>query len=785
MATYTSVAGGNWSNTANWNPSTGYPGNANTSDVAIIAGHAMTFDVTNMMTTAASGISIQMQANSSITASTSAGSYILPINASDITTSGSGCTINAGSSGTAYPANCFFEIRLVATGSTITLGSDALRLNFYCQPIADYMYAYIEAAPGSNSSKRFILVEQNDTNVKLRTVAEDGTTAEAHGFSAGADVVLTRIPENHPLHGARVRVEAVSTTVATNDTMTLRWYDSGKIIIDAATLGWPSITTGVVSKHAAVASGTRVYLDRDPGTDWNTTRTVGIFDAGRATAANQTVKTPTAWNRASPRWYFDFTGGITVSAGGVVALRYRNVQITSNLASMGSWITGTGGVATQVASVLECGFIAGTSCTMNNTMMFSGSFTMSRGCFFGAGGAFVGVIWNGSAHWASITGGVIGGMNSALYSGSGRNPSDLYVLKISGGMFVGNVSVVRGPAYTGKLLAEISGGYFINNATPVTNGGSGGASPIKISGGIFRANSTAVQEFGYLITGGIFINNTAAIGSAYSFTVKGSGNSIQLLSNDTAIIYARGACRIQDVKVYGNNYTLRNNVGLQLSGGVYRSNANVLRELQDVDADGVYLEHASNTTLLSTVTGSARETYYSRGGAFTVRNYNNVAGDIRVWSGAGTISGNDGSGVFSGIGIPKAYVFTPVSTSDYYGMPLVFEEELYCRAGSVISVHWAAKKAAANAWTVQPTCQIFPSWADPFDGGTPLYTQASPNDTNINEYTGTATATVDGYYKVRFYIEKQQSGSSSAQIGWDITVQTGGGGINGFGGLIN
>lgn len=120
-----------WSNAANWD--TGVP--VDTDTFALAAGQTCTFDV-DQSAFAGLGAST-IAAGTTLIASTTAGAYVLKMNA-DLTVNG---TLQAGTSvAVPYPATCTFTIDFASASNSIVIHSTTGKVYFYCQePVLKYV----------------------------------------------------------------------------------------------------------------------------------------------------------------------------------------------------------------------------------------------------------------------------------------------------------------------------------------------------------------------------------------------------------------------------------------------------------------------------------------------------------------------------------------------------------------------------------------------------------------------------------------------------------------------
>ena len=127
MGTITSAGSGNWGTGATW---VGGSVPANGDAVVIADGHAIVFNV-DQSGFAAGIAGLTLGAGSTLTASTSAGAYYLKM-AGNITASGAGAELRAGTAETAYPTNCTFTIYMNGNYSIDGGASNYLTCKFYC-----------------------------------------------------------------------------------------------------------------------------------------------------------------------------------------------------------------------------------------------------------------------------------------------------------------------------------------------------------------------------------------------------------------------------------------------------------------------------------------------------------------------------------------------------------------------------------------------------------------------------------------------------------------------------
>ena len=420
MATITSAGSGNWGTGATW---VGGSVPANGDAVVIADGHAIVFNV-DQSGFAAGIAGLTLGAGSTLTASTSAGAYYLKM-AGNITASGAGAELRAGTAETAYPTNCTFTIYMNGNYSIDCGASNTLTCKFYCyDPPVKYL-RLISATPKAITG----ISKANPCTV----------TCVGHGKSGGDIIYLVNVGGMVEVNNLRVRVK----TVLTADTFTLRAYDAD---VEIDSTYFTTYTSGgyVCPETAEAAAQTVLEVDQDVSADAEWARsgaTVNIDNVARA--ANSEARTIASLGSGT----VTVTAGLTAAkhSSSLVILTSRNVTLQSSSTNIANGIVYRGS-----GHVLRCAIKAGNTST--NAINSATSITMS--------GVLSGGTYGETACTSSIVSGIITGFNTALYNPDYATVSGL-LSGCTGGIYNGNQCTLSGMASgVGNVLFTGNGNIF-------------------------------------------------------------------------------------------------------------------------------------------------------------------------------------------------------------------------------------------------------------------------------------------------------------------------------------
>jgi hypothetical protein len=462
MAAWTSQRSGNWSDsaangTSPWNgggnPASGVPASGDT--VTVAAGHTVTFDVNQ--SGFASGLA-GLVINGTLQASTAAGTYYLKM-AANITASSPGGQLNAGSAGTAYPANCTFTIYLNGNYSIDGGASNYLMLNLYCSEPTNPIIQLVSATA------------RPITSVTTGATTTIGCTG--HGYSVGNRIYLANVGGI-----ARLSNRFYEVATAATDSFTIRFEDSDSAVDST---GWGTYTSGgLVCPATAEAIGqTQLEVDTDVTMDgpWALANAlVRINDVDRGVESEERTLVGLAAG------YVTVTAGLTAAklSGAQVMLASRNITITCSGTTVSNGL-----VCRGAGSYLRCAIRPGNTATNG----------VNAGTGHTIGGVISGANYGVSSGVGHTIAGVIGGCSSGVYSGNGHT-----ITGVIGGCANG---VNTG---TGHTI-----GGVISGATYGVNAGTGHT----IAGVIRMSFYAFLAPNGHTITGAI-------VGCAYGIS-GGSG----------------------------------------------------------------------------------------------------------------------------------------------------------------------------------------------------------------------------------------------------------------------
>jgi len=394
VATITSngTGGGNWATGATW---VGGVKPGNTDSVVLAASDVVTYD--EDMSGWANGIAgLTLGANSALVASTSAGAYYLKM-AGNITASGAGAELRAGTAETAYPTDCTFTIYMNGNYSIDGGASNYLTCKFYCyDPPVKYL-RLISATPKAITG----ISKANPCTV----------TCVGHGKSGGDIIYLVNVGGMVELNNLRVRVK----TVLTADTFTLRAYDAD---VEIDSTYFTTYTSGgyVCPETAESAGQTVLEVDQDVSSDAEWTRsgaTLNIDNVNRTRDSEARTLSSVS------------SGSVTVTAGLTAAkhssslciLTTRNVIIQSSSTNITYGIIYRGN-----GHVLRCAIKAGNASTnaTYQTINCTISGVITGGTYAvreGNGCVISGIISGNSGIFGASSGsisGVLSGINNAI-----------------------------------------------------------------------------------------------------------------------------------------------------------------------------------------------------------------------------------------------------------------------------------------------------------------------------------------------------------------------------------
>lgn len=469
MATITSngTGGGNWATGATW---VGGVKPGNTDSVVLAASDVVTYD--EDMSGWANGIAgLTLGANSALVASTSPGNYYLKM-AGNITATGVGAELRAGTAETAYPSDCTFKILMNGNYQIQGHANNYLTCKFYCyEPVVRFV-KLISATPKAITG----ISKANPCTI----------TCVGHGYSGGDSICLVNIGGMVELDSMCVKVK----TVLDGDHFTIADYSASTVEIDSTL--YTTYTSGgyACPQIAEAVASTALEVDVDVSSDPEWTRSgasVKVCNTARAVQVEEFTISSISGST------INISSGLanTKQSGSFVVLIDRNIEIIAagSIASLSSVYYGTG-------HVLNCAFRRPGSIGMTATSYVSGV-------------SFDGVISNFSYGLGTASSGILGG----IFCGNTYNISGARNFDFTG-KIIGCSYGMTG-CYEFKASGLISGSNYgingcrtwvcdgtIENGSTAISENRGG----KVSG-LIKGNTSGIYASNVTLLGATFVNN--------------------------------------------------------------------------------------------------------------------------------------------------------------------------------------------------------------------------------------------------------------------------------------
>lgn len=706
MGTITSAGSGNWGTGATW---VGGAVPVNGDAVVIADGHAIVFDV-DQSGFAAGIAGLTLGANSTLTASTSAGAYYLKM-AGNITASGAGAELRAGTAETAYPTNCTFTIYMNGNYSIDGGASNTLTCKFYCyDPPVKYL-RLISATPKA-----------------ITGISKEATctvTCVGHGKSAGDIIYLVNVGGMVELNNCRVRVK----TVVGPDSFTIRAYDAD-VVIDSTS--FTTYTSGgyVCPETAEAAGQTVLEVDLDVSADAEWTRsgsTVRICNTNRSNSTELKNISSVASGSVT------VTSGITAKhSSSIIVLTTRNINI------VGTSTTITNGlIYRMVGGFFRCSLYTQTTAT-----------NIFNACSFNE---FCGVAQYFNNCFNQCTnnniGGVIGGNGISGITAGSNNLINGFICGVSTGITRESSSAISATIIgcstgTSGLVGCTTTGCVVSSCSTGASALSSSIGDSVFPDGLISHCAVGTNGFADGVIGAVVSCTSRAIGTSTSTNNRflGSVYSCNYVGTSMTANYFSGRIAGCNIVFEGCRNCLFHNL-------ILLSNSN---------------NFSTSKTLFAAYDSSLGEDIYrsgfSRSDISTSINHNGVNGAFRAWTRGGITSS---TATDPPTGRVRSYQ-TVCESATYPGW---YQREIVVDAGRQLRLRVWLKADAG----VEIKAQLVLPTADPLITGTGTgeWQQIGTSDGTWYEYvtswTNSATYPVTIYARV---LSTAESGNGYSDMMW-------------------